>query len=99
MTFQELRPHTDAGCRNRHNSGKVNCLKVKQAGELMLRPDEVLKVLLELTQVYFVLYKTLLFIKHSHKVCPNSHTCTLLYAIFSINRVSNKKIKCEILDS
>lgn len=48
------KPSTDAGCRNRHNSGKVNCLKVKQAGELMPRPDEVLKVCHRLMQVYFL---------------------------------------------
>lgn len=48
------RPSTDAGCRNRHNSGKVNCLKVKQASELVLRPDEVLKVCHRLMQVYFL---------------------------------------------
>lgn len=52
VTFHELRPrrpgtnscapswHTH--CCNRHNSGKVNCLKLKQAGDLLPRPDKVL---------------------------------------------------------
>lgn len=47
VKFQELRPQTllrraDTQCCNRHDSGKVNCLKLKQAGDLLQRPDKVL---------------------------------------------------------